>query len=137
MATLRDPDNPRADTPAILSAIEQQAATRTAWLSRGALSQKVNAAGPAHSLAEAARPRSAFGSKDLHFWERTGNCQSTREGAHRRRVMSADQLLHNKEGALQEKVAAVAAPRSLGDRGRREEGRRLRQPRQAEELKGL
>lgn len=121
----------------IPSAIEQQAATRTAWLSHGAPSQKVNAAGPAHSLAEAARPLSAFGSKDPHFWERTGNCQSTREGAHRRRVMSADQLLHNKEGVLQEKVAAVVAPRSLGDRGRREEGRRLRQPRQAEELKGL
>lgn len=118
-------------------ASEQPAATWTSWLANSEPSQKVNVAGPAHCLEEAAQPRSALGSKDPHFWERTGNCQSTREGAHRRPVMSADQLLHNKEGVSQEKVAAAAAPQSLRDRGRGERGRRLRQPRLAEELKGL
>uniref|UniRef100_A0A8D1M903 Histone-lysine N-methyltransferase SETD7 n=1 Tax=Sus scrofa TaxID=9823 RepID=A0A8D1M903_PIG len=58
---------------------------------------------------ESARTRSAFRFKKPYFWEGTGNCQSTREGAHRRWVMSADQLLDNKEGVLQEKVAAAAA----------------------------
>lgn len=41
--------------------------------------------------------------------------------------MSADQLLANKEGLLQEKVAAAAAtaaPRSLGGEGQVGEGRR-------------
>lgn len=50
-----------------------------------------------------------------------------REAAHRLRVMSADQLLANKEGVLQEKVAAAAAaaaPRSLGGKGQVGEGRR-------------
>lgn len=46
-----------------------------------------------------------------------------REAAHRLRVMSADQLLANKEGVLQEKVAAAAAPRSLGGKGQVGEGR--------------
>lgn len=133
------PTHPRAGTPAVPSASEQPAGTRTAWPASSELSQKVDAAGPAPSLEEAARPRGASGSKDPHFWERTRNCQSTREGAHRRRVMSADQLLPNKEGASEEKVAAAAAPQSLGGRGRREtsRGRRLRQPRQEEESKGL
>lgn len=77
--------------------------------------------------AEAARTRSAFRFKEPYFWEGTGNCQSAREGAHRRRVMSADQLLANKEGLLQEKVAAAAAaaaPRGLGGEGQVGEGRR-------------
>lgn len=71
--------------------------------------------------AESARAGSAFRFKEPYFWEGTGNCQSAREGAHRRWVMSADQLLDNKEGVLQEKVAAAAAataaPRSLGGEG--------------------
>ena len=59
--------------------------------------------------------------------------------------MSADQLLDNKEGVLQEKVAAAAAaataaPRSLGGKGasgRREEGRLPTEPLKAKDLKGL
>lgn len=57
--------------------------------------------------------------------------------------MSADQLLDNKEGVLQEKVAAAAAtaaPRSLGGKrasGRREEARLLPEQLKAKELKGL
>lgn len=134
---LRAPHPLQAGTLEVRGASEQPAATWTAWQKNSEPSQNVNAAGPAQSLEEAAQPRSVFGSKDPHFWERTGNCQSTREGAHRRRVMSADQLLHNKEGVSQEKVAAAAAPRSLRHRGRGEGERRLRQPRLAEELKGL
>lgn len=77
--------------------------------------------------AGAARTPSAARFKEPHFWEGTGNCQSSREGAHRRRVMSADQLLTNKEGLLQEKVAAAAdaaAPRGLGGEGQVGDGRR-------------
>lgn len=77
--------------------------------------------------AESARTRSAFRFKEPYFWEGTGNCQSAREGAHRRWVMSADHLLDNKEGVLQEKVAAAvavtAAPRSLRGEGPAGEGR--------------
>lgn len=50
-----------------------------------------------------------------------------REGAPRRRVMSADQLLARREGLLPDKVAAAtatAAPRSLGGEGQVGEGRR-------------
>lgn len=77
--------------------------------------------------AEYARPRSSFRFKEPYFWKGTGNCQSAREGAHRRWVMSADQLLDNKEGVLQEKVAAAAAAkathRSLRGEGQVGEGR--------------
>lgn len=90
-----------------------------------------NADGPGRGLlgwgAETAATRSAFRFKEPYFWEGTGSCQSAREGAHRRRVMSADQLLANKEGLLLEKVAAAkatAAPRSLGGEGQVGEGRR-------------
>lgn len=58
--------------------------------------------------------------------------------------MSADHLLDNKEGVLQEKVAAAAAataaPRSLGGEGPAGEGRRgrlLPQQLKTKELKGL
>ncbi|EGW07015.1 Histone-lysine N-methyltransferase SETD7 [Cricetulus griseus] len=51
--------------------------------------------------------------------------------------MSADQLLHNKEGGITgESCSGGCTPEPRGP-GRREEGRRLRHPRQAEELKGL
>ncbi|CAM9662746.1 unnamed protein product [Rangifer tarandus platyrhynchus] len=125
-------------------------ATRRSQVPRGAhpasQKQKLNpcwAGGLAGWGAEPARTGSAFRFKEPYFWEGTGNCQSAREGAHRRRVMSADQLLDNKEGVLQEKVAAAAAtaaPRSLagkGASGRREEGRRLPGQLKAKELKGL
>lgn len=95
--------------------------------------------------AEYALPRSAFRFKEPYFWKGTGNCQSAREGAHRRWVMSADQLLDNKEGVLQEKVAAAAtakaAHRSLRGEGKVGEGRGgrrlLPQQLKAKELKGL
>lgn len=115
------------------SAREPPSTPGTAWRARSARGrgaaeeQPCWAGGLPGWGAETARTRSAFRSKEPYFWEGTGNCQSAREGAHRRRVMSADQLLANKEGLLLEKVAAAkatAAPRSLGGEGQVGEGRR-------------
>lgn len=89
--------------------------------------QKLNpcwAGGLAGWGAEPARTGSAFRFKEPYFWEGTGNCQSAREGAHRRWVMSADQLLDNKEGVLQEKVAARRHPGAWRARGQVGAGRR-------------
>lgn len=98
--------------------------------------------GPGGRGAEAARTRGAFRFKEPYFWEGTGSCQSAREGAHRLRVMSADQLLDNKEGVSQEKVAAAAAtaaPRAPEERGKSAKGGGTAAAAAAktEELKGL
>jgi hypothetical protein len=57
--------------------------------------------------------------REPHFWEGTGNCQSARQGAPGRWVMSADPPRDNKEGTSEEKVAAAAAtPGGSGARAR-------------------